>query len=302
MKNNAKRKSGERRFSLFGGKLTLHPLFLLVGAAQCFTGTLLSFLIIVVCALFHELAHAYTSSNLGYRLNRIILMPYGAVLDGELPDLSAMDEIKIALAGPLANLLCAALFLGVWWCFPTAYAYTDTAFFASLSLGLCNLLPAYPLDGGRILRALLYQSFNAALPPAKAKKRANWICKLLSVLVCIALAVVFIFGAFHAVYVWTAIGFCVFLLVGVFDRKEARYQPIDFSLHDAFLRGVPIKHVAAHQQCTVKQALTFLSQGEYLALEVYNDEERYVGTITQNELSAFFLQRGLYAKLLDFFT
>ena len=297
LKNNAIKKGGGGRLSLFGGTLVFHPLFLIVGAVQCFTGTFLSFLTVVCCALLHELAHAYASARIGYRLNRIVLMPYGATLDGEFSDLSAKDEITIALAGPLCNLACAALFLGAWWCFPTAYAYTDTAFFASLSLGLCNLLPAYPLDGGRILKSALYHAFIAYMPPSKAQKRANMLCKIITILIAALLLTCFLFGAIAHTLNWTILSFCIFLLLGAFEKKDSHYIRMDFSLRSALSRGVFIKHVAVFETCTVKRALTFLSQGEYLALDIYSQTEAYLGTVTQNELSAFFLKHGLYAQI-----
>ena len=302
LKNKKHKKSGVCRFSLFDGKLTLHPLFLLVGAIQCFTGELLSFLLVVVCALLHELAHAYAGARLGYQLNRIVLMPFGAMLDSDLDELSARDEISVALAGPISNLLCAALFLALWWCFPTAYAYTDAAFFASLSLGLCNLLPAYPLDGGRVLKALLIQAFNATMPPAKAEKRANLITKIVAAAITVSLLSFFAYTAFQKQANWTLLSFCVFLSFGIFEHKDAAYQRVDFSVQGAFSRGVEVKHVAAFEDCTVKRALTFLSQGAYLIFDVYTKNERYVGSLTQNELSQFFLTYGLYAPLGDFFT
>ena len=301
LKKEHTQKGGGGRLSLFGGTLVFHPLFLIVGLIQCFTGTFLSFITIVICALLHELAHAYASARIGYQLNRIVLMPYGATLDGEFSDLSAKDEVMIALAGPLCNLACAALFLGVWWCFPTAYAYTDTAFYASLSLGLCNLLPAYPLDGGRILKSALFSLFVAYMPPSKAQKRANLVCKIVAGIILCLLAISFVFTLLRRAANWTILGFFFFLLLGVLERKDRHYVRMDFSLHGALSRGVFIKHVAALETCTVKQALTFLSQGEYLAIDVYTQNERYLGTITQNELSAFFLRNGLYAKIGGFF-
>lgn len=290
-------KGGNCRLSLFGCSLVFHPLFVLVGVVQCFTGTLFSFLTIVTCALLHELAHAYAAARIGYQLNRIVLMPYGAVLDGEFTDLSAKDELSIACAGPLCNLACAALFLAIWWCFPITYAYTDTAFFASLSLGLCNFLPAYPLDGGRILKTALYRIFIAYMPPVKAKKRAFVVCKIIAILTVVLLLFTFFITAFLQQINWSLLSFCIFLFIGILPIKESHYQRMDFSAHQALSRGVFIKHVAVLEDCTVKRALAFLSQGEYLALDVYSHQETYLGTVTQNELSAFFLHNGLYAQI-----
>ena len=136
-------------------RLRLHPLFILVGVYYVCTGSPFVFLGSCIVALQHECAHAFSASKLGYRLHAIVLMPFGAVLDGDLCDASIQDEIAIALAGPLCNLLTALAFGALWWFFPDLYAYTDTAFYLSLSVAIINLLPAYPLDGGRVLRGCL---------------------------------------------------------------------------------------------------------------------------------------------------
>ena len=108
-------------------RLRLHPLFLLVGVWYCFKGELFLFLMSCLVALQHECAHAFAAAKLGYTLNTVVLMPFGAVIDGDLHDISLKDEIIVALCGPLCNLFTAALFAALWWFAPTMYAFTDTA-------------------------------------------------------------------------------------------------------------------------------------------------------------------------------
>ena len=135
-----------------GRTLSVHPLFLLAGIYACFTGSLPLYLGAVAVALQHECAHSFAAEKLGFRLNKIVLMPYGAVIRGDLSGISLKDEIAVAAAGPLCNLFTALLFVSLWWLFPDIYPYTEAAFYLSLYIGLGNLLPLYPLDGGRILR------------------------------------------------------------------------------------------------------------------------------------------------------
>ena len=65
------------------------------------------------------------------------------------------DEIKVALAGPSFNFILAFLCLGLWWIFPETYAFTSFFVFCNIITGLVNLLPCYPMDGGRVLVAML---------------------------------------------------------------------------------------------------------------------------------------------------
>lgn len=84
--------------------LKVHPLFLLLGVYYCFIGELPLFLLSALVALQHECAHAFAAAKLGYRLDRVVLMPYGAVIDGDLSGISFKDEIFVAVWGPLCNL------------------------------------------------------------------------------------------------------------------------------------------------------------------------------------------------------
>ena len=117
------------------------------------------FILSTLVALQHELAHAFAAAKLGYRLNKVVLMPFGALIDGDLEGLTKKDEICVALAGPICNLFTAILFVALWWMYPATYPFTDTAFYASVSIFAVNLIPAYPLDGGRVLKNLLFTHF-----------------------------------------------------------------------------------------------------------------------------------------------
>jgi len=291
-------KRRERRFFV-------HPLFFLVGIWFCFIGKLPLFLMSALVALQHECAHAFAAARLGYRLNRVVLMPYGAVIDGDLKSLSLKDELTVALWGPLANLFTAGFFVALWWLYPTAYAFTDSACYASLSIALVNLLPAYPLDGGRILKSLLAAAFESAgYPPVRAEKRSGAICRAITFSFAGGLAVLFFAFAAQGRLNATLLLFALFLLFGgIGNGKEnaAVYGKLDFSFRDAFQRGVEIKRYAVSNQNVVKTALKFLSKGNYLILDLYDDGERYVGSLTQTQLFEAFESESLYAPLGEIF-
>ena len=155
-------------------KFRIHPLFLLFGVLTAFTGQLLLFLIATVAAVEHECAHAFCARRMGYTLDKIVLMPYGAVISGDISGIPPKEELSVCVAGPLANGATALLFIAVWWLYPEAYPYTEAAAYISASLFLVNLLPAYPLDGGRMLKI--------ALRPL-GEKRARIVCLSVSLLI-----------------------------------------------------------------------------------------------------------------------
>ena len=159
-------------------KVTIHPLFFIFGLYFAFLGKVFSFLVFTITAVIHEFGHAFVSDRLGYTLNRVVLMPYGALISGDIENISYIDELKVALGGPLINAVIGVFFVACWWFFPETYAYTDTAVFACFSLAVINLIPAYPLDGGRMLLATLSLIINRKT----ALKITKWIGIILSVI------------------------------------------------------------------------------------------------------------------------
>lgn len=272
-------------------RLRLHPLFLLVGVWYCFKGELFLFLMSCLVALQHECAHAFAAAKLGYTLNTVVLMPFGAVIDGDLHDISLKDEIIVALCGPLCNLFTAALFAALWWFAPTMYAFTDTACFSSLSVALVNLLPAYPLDGGRVLRCVLARRFLKNQPEqARAERKAQTVCRTLTLcFAAIALAAFICTLALRRPNL-SLLALGGFLAVGAFGNKTERatYAKMDFSCKDAIKKGVELRRVAVGENCPVKDALRYVMHGTYLVLEVYDERENKLFELPQNELSAYF--------------
>lgn len=271
----------------------LHPLFLVVGIWYACTGELFLFLLSALVAIQHECAHAFASARLGYKLNKIVLMPFGAIIDGDLQGISFKDEILVAIWGPLCNLITAGIFVALWWLQPTMYAFTDTACYTSLSIALINLLPAYPLDGGRILKCALARGFLKSNPnTAKAEKKANKICRGITFIFSATLFTAFLLLCIQKSINITLFIFSLFLAVGAFGNrdKQAVYNRLDFSCTTLLRRGVEIRRVAVLDTCTVKSALRFLSAGSYLVLEVYDIHEKHLFDLPQNLFSSLFTE------------
>lgn len=286
-------------------KLFLHPTFFLAGVFYSLTGDLPFFLMTTLVALEHELAHAFSASALGYRLNKIYLMPYGAVIDGDLTDVTLSDEIRVALAGPLCNLFTALAFGALWWFYPTSYAYTDTACFLSLSVALVNFLPAYPLDGGRILKCFLTLRFSNGKIGANtsAERKAEKVCAVVTLVTATLLLACFFALAKRGTYNYTVLGFTFFLIVGQFSKNtDARYSKISYSNLSALARGVEIRRVAVLESTPLKSVLRYLCQGKYLLLEVYDAQEKRIGELRQSEFAEIFKSSSLYAPIGDIFT
>jgi Zn-dependent protease len=125
--------------------------------------TLLAFF---TCVVLHELGHSFTAMHFGIGVRRILLMPIGGMAEFEDIPRQPYRELLITLAGPAVNFAIAALlalWVGApppwpWWNydFPaTARGFAQLLMTWNLLMGCFNLVPVFPMDGGRIFRALL---------------------------------------------------------------------------------------------------------------------------------------------------
>ena len=136
-------------------KVKLHPAFVVYIIFLIVYGQSISIFFYLLSVAIHEFAHGKVAKILGYKLDKMTIMPYGVCLNYETTMFSPYDEILIALFGPLANFIVCVILLALWWLFPLIYPQTVMFFWCNLILFAYNLLPCFPLDGGRILCAYL---------------------------------------------------------------------------------------------------------------------------------------------------
>lgn len=115
-------------------------------------------MLVFASVLAHELGHALVARRLGILTRGILLMPLGGVAMLDERPKTPRDELFIAAAGPATSLLLAGLAFAL--SFAELGQAVDDLVVINLMLGLFNLLPAFPLDGGRILRAALQPRFG----------------------------------------------------------------------------------------------------------------------------------------------
>src|SRR5262249_31137662 len=119
----------------------------------------------VASVLLHELGHALVSSRYGIRTLEIVMFPIGGVARVERPP-KPWEEFWIAMTGPVVNLVIAGLMFGFLFTRnhrldffalgqPQDANLADRILLGNLILAGFNLLPAFPMDGGRMLRAIL---------------------------------------------------------------------------------------------------------------------------------------------------
>jgi len=128
-------------------------------AAYWFVGVVTS-LLFFASVLVHELAHSVVARLQGMNVRDIVLFVFGGVSELEGEPGSAQHEFLMALVGPLTSFLIGLASLSVWLLTKAAYQYVPAAafylFWINTLLGIFNLIPGFPLDGGRVLRSIIW--------------------------------------------------------------------------------------------------------------------------------------------------
>src|SRR5580704_17432212 len=202
--------------------------------------------------LFHELSHSVVAQHYKIRVLSITLFLFGGLARIERDPSKAIQEFNIAIAGPLASGFLAACFFGLTKLFPysqTVGALATWLWQTNAMLAVFNLLPGFPLDGGRIFRAIVW---GATKSFAKATRVAGASGKIIAY----ALIVGGAWEVFHG-YVqsglWTA-------FIGWFLLNAAQESVTQVAIR-ANLAGLSAADVMSHEVPTVDGHITLEDYG-----------------------------------------
>jgi stage IV sporulation protein FB len=255
----------------------------LAGAIFGVVVTLLLFAIVVL----HELGHSFAAQHYGVPVKQIVLLPIGGVAElARIPEKPG-QEFVIAIAGPLVNfglavlMVIAGLISGLGTGLESPLAMLDSLqtlslgsifnylFFANLFLGVFNLLPAFPMDGGRVLRALLATQMNyarATVIAASIGQALAWLLGLWG----------FLGGGFFMILV------AIFIYMGAGQERrlvQLRYVLRGLTVEQAYSRQARI----LNPQSTLREAIDLVLSTFQADFPVC-DGEQLVGLLTYTRL------------------
>ena len=199
-----------------------------------------------VCVLIHELSHSITANRLGLSVRQITLFIFGGVAHLEKEPEDPMVEFKVAVAGPAASAALAIAFYAV-----SAITSPDTAAYAVFSylalintvLFVFNLVPGFPLDGGRILRALWWKKTGNLM---QATRLASAIGRGFALFLIVTGLLRVLTGNFSGL--WS-------VFIGVFLLQSARTGLMQLELKNA-LAGIKVSDVMSKNPITIDANLT----------------------------------------------
>lgn len=243
-----------------------------------FLGYFTQLLSYFAAVVLHELAHAESAKHKGYVLNEFRLMPYGAALIGEFEDVNWRDECRIAAAGPLCNVVLAILSVALWWLIPSGYYFTEGFVYANLSLAAVNLLPVYPLDGGRIALALI----SRKTPRQKAYKRL----RIAGIFMSVVFAAAFVASCFFVANP-SFLSMSAFILFStVIPDNRCRYQRLYELSNRAkrVKRGLPVREIAVSRDAPVSVLFGYINANYYTEFRIVDGGMKTLGKISEAEL------------------
>ncbi len=222
-----------------------------LGRAAYWTMAVVAAAGLFVSILIHEFSHALVARRHGLPIGGITLFIFGGVAEMEKEPPNARSELLMAIAGPIASLLLAGLFFLIAMGAKSAslpVTVTGVAMYLAVInfvLALFNMLPAFPLDGGRVFRAILWgRRGDMASATHTASRVGAGFGVLLMVLGGVTL---FVYG--------NLVGGLWWFVIGMFLRGAARSEEFrQESLH--FLGGKPVSHFMTESLVTVPPGLT----------------------------------------------
>jgi Zn-dependent protease/CBS domain-containing protein len=209
-----------------------------------------SAIILFASVLVHELSHSYIAKKNGLPIARITLFFFGGVSEMTEEPQDPGLEVRIAAAGPLMSFLIAGVLAGFWYLLNLTgapIAVTATLGYGALInaiLGAFNLLPAFPLDGGRVFRGTLWKRSGNMIRSTKNATRVSEVFSLLMM-----------FGGFAAIIFGDFVDGLWIVVLGWFIRSGAETSLKQTIMGEA-LAGMMVGDIMTRNVLTVPPEMT----------------------------------------------
>jgi Zn-dependent protease/predicted transcriptional regulator len=232
-------------------------------------------LAILAIIVVHELAHALVARHYGVATRDIMLFSVGGIASLERMPERPSQELAVALVGPMVNLGLAAVLL------PFRGAFVDELIYVNVGLALFNLIPAFPMDGGRALRALLAMN----MPPERATDIAAGLGRALAVV----LAVIGLF--------YTPMLVLIAVVVWFGATQERALGHLKHAISGVPVSAAMLRRVAmVSSDQRLEDAATLLLRQEQLPVTEHGEP---VGVITRGDLATALAHAGPDATVAD---
>lgn len=196
-----------------------------------FTKQIDIYALIMIFAIIHEMGHLLMGILLKMKPNKLEIMPFGVTVSFKLKpkdynvkikkaNLLELKKIIVAMAGPMTNVIIAIITYNL----KIDYQIKNTIIYSNILIIIFNLLPIYPLDGGRILSSILHIFYGKKIAEKSINKISIIVVLMLTVLVSIVIINI------HNIAILIALGYIWILVIKeniLFENRKNLYRKID---------------------------------------------------------------------------
>ncbi len=232
------------------------------------------FFILLILVALHELCHILVANFYGAICREIVITPAGFCAKIDMDDLSYCQKLIVLLSGPLFNIILGVVCGNV----------------MSIALGVFNLLPVYPLDGGRILSCTMGYILGTL--------RANRYIVSISLFFCYVLVAL---GILQMALFWGNISL---LLIAVFlyraNKNEIQFMTYNFYkavIHKSNDRVMKVRSMVINKNIKLKTIIYRLGTDYYTI--VYIRDGEIIGMISEDRLQNFIINNGISHRAVD---
>lgn len=263
------------------------------GMMAALRGSLLM-LLLFVCVVLHELAHSKQAQKYGVKVRDVTLLPIGGVSNMERIPEDPKQEFKIAVAGPLTSFAIGIVLLVIFFAAgldvfdlsATKVAVSTKHLLVYISwinifLAIFNLLPAFPMDGGRVVRAYLAQKMNYA----RATRIAASLGKAFAIL----------FGIFGLLFNPFLIFIAFFVYLGA--SSEEQMVMVGEQLKTLKVRDVMTACLMVPAETPLAQILEKIFHGVCRGTIPVTENGEYMGLASQESILSAIHEHGLEVRI-----
>jgi Zn-dependent protease/CBS domain-containing protein len=244
-------------------------------------------LIFFASILVHELAHSIVALRQGIPVKSITLFIFGGVSQIAGEARRPLHEFVMAVVGPLTSLLLAGLFFGLWWIAGRSADQPVSIvlkwlFLMNLIIAIFNMAPGFPMDGGRVLRSLIWGVSGNLF---RATRLATLTGRSLGYALMFIGAIAF-FGVFEFIDPWSGAWFAI---LGLFLESSARQSWFQAKALDLLARHAAEDIMAADLNTAYEdEEVRYLSMraGPRFIFFVSDPQEHVIGVLTEKEVEA----------------
>lgn len=253
--------------------MEIKPAFIVVLIIMIALSMIEQFFIVLLSVTIHETAHILMAMLFGLKTEKVIVTPIGetAVIKG-IEDIYILKKLLIVLAGPITSVLIGIL-------------TTDIISEINWVIGIFNLIPIYPLDGGRILQYIL--SYNIGV------LRANRVTSRIS---CAISYIVFVCGMVQMILYYMNIGLlCLGIYLIKINKRE--YLNMTYVFYKSIIykkenRILPVRGLMANKTMNIKAIIYRLGWDYYTVVYIRENDGKYTA-IGEEKVVRYAIEEGI---------